>query len=166
MVKLIRGPQKFGSSHVILSVCAIALLGYTGTVLLQAFASNPAEVSAPPAKRIAADASSSCCRMRVNSVTRPDPAGSRLTVNVTTENLTGATLQISPGLQMHLRDSSGALHPFTAAYLPAGVTVGGPLSPGTSRTENLDFDVPTNAIPEALVLELNAAATPLTVGMP
>lgn len=170
MATLLRSRKiPFRLLSMVLPVFAIGLLGYTGNVLLHAFASQepaaPQATLAPPAEALPAVAASACCRLQVNSSTRPDPNSMRLTLNVTLSNISPEILQTSPGLQMTVMDAAGVIHSYTAAYLPADAGVGGPLKPGASRTENLDFDVPPAVAARSLSFQLDAAHAPITVAV-
>lgn len=150
----------------ILPVVAIGLLGYTGNIMLSAFASPenalPPSVQLPAAKLPASD-SSSCCWVQVNSLNRPTPDSAHMTLNVTLTNLSMETLQISPGMQMTIKDTDGVLRNYTAAHLPKGASTGGPLKPYASRSENLDFDVPPTATAQRFSFQLDASHSPLNV---
>src|SRR4051812_27611358 len=88
-----------------LPIVGIAILGYTGNVLLTAGASKvPAQETAGYPATVQ---TSDCCRIKVNSAKRSDAGSDRLTVNVTTENISNGTIQYSPDQQVTLKDKKG-----------------------------------------------------------
>jgi hypothetical protein len=121
---------------------------------------------AAPATQLPTSAMSGCCNVRVNKVSRPADNPGRVTLNITTTNTLRSILQISPGLQMTLQDTGGKSYNYTAAYLPSGASVGGPLAAGAVRSENIDFEIPENTIAQSLTFQLDASTTPLVVGLP
>jgi hypothetical protein len=84
-----------------------------------------------------------------------------LTVNLT--NHSQSLQQVSPGLQMFVTDSAGRRVSATAQYVPAGVTVGGPLNPGVSRVETIDFELEAGVKPQTFRFEPDGAAPALEV---
>ena len=75
-------------------------------------------------------------------------------------------MQIAPGLQFFVTDHTGRRYPATAAYLPAGATVGGPLDSGQSRLETIDFELDAQANPDHVSFELDSSSEPVVVGLP
>jgi hypothetical protein len=110
--------------------------------------------------------SSACCVVSLDKTVITDSSDRHITATVTVHNNTNATLQIAPGLQMSLVDATGTVHPYTAVYLPAGASVGGPLAASASRTEKLDFALGASDQPKLFVFQLDAATEPLIVGLP
>jgi hypothetical protein len=84
----------------------------------------------------------------------------QITLDVTIVNTSKQTLQISPGLQMSVIDQRGTVYSMTARYLETGRVVGGPLSPGVSRTENVDFELPTSSSVKQFSFQLDASLPP------
>ncbi|GEM_PF-2011433 len=93
---------------------------------------------------------------------QPDPVSGkkRITVNLTFQNLSTKTLQVSPGLQMFLHTGTGQLHDMTAKYLAPRQIIGGPLEPGARSDLSIDFDIPNTAVPAEFIYQSDAAAAP------
>lgn len=76
---------------------------------------------------------------------------------VTIKNLSAYNFEISPGLQMSLRDARGIAYMATARYLAEGEVIGGPLGPGASSEIKLDFDLPSTVVPVEFIFQADAA---------
>jgi hypothetical protein len=84
----------------------------------------------------------------------------RTTISLAVQNLTSRVIQISPGLQMFLRDGTGAAYKVTTEYLSYGVVVGGPLSGGATTKLNIDFKMPVGSTAKQFIFQLDASNSP------
>jgi hypothetical protein len=89
----------------------------------------------------------------------------RVTTEVQLKNLSGSTLQISPGLQMFLVDQNGSRYNVTAKFLAPGVNIGGPLATNASRTQGIDFEIPTNSTPQKFIFQLDSSAAITSISL-
>jgi hypothetical protein len=87
----------------------------------------------------------------------------RVSITLSITNNTGKILQISPGLQMQLLDENSRGYPVTAAYLPAGEIIGGPLASGKSWAASIDFSIPQTVTPTMLEYLPDGSANPILV---
>ena len=98
----------------------------------------------------------------INTVTQMH----RVSVTVSITNSGGSVIQISPGLQMVLEDNTNINHPFTAEYLPPGQVIGGPLQPGQTWTEPVDFDLSSSQTPSTFIYSVDNYSTPVEITVP
>ncbi len=84
----------------------------------------------------------------------------RVTVALNIDNLTSDIIQISPGLQMFLRTSTGQQYNLTAKYLAPGIDIGGPVAAGAQTSLNVDFDLPASSTPTTFIYQPDAGSTP------
>jgi len=89
----------------------------------------------------------------------------RVSINVTITNKSTEDLQISPGLQMELIDSTGTVHPYTADYLPTGYIAGGPLRSGETWVQSVDFNLSADQKPTTFVYQPDASSGVIKVGL-
>lgn len=89
----------------------------------------------------------------------------RTTVTISIANSGQSVLQLAPGLQMQLIDNTGQSHPMTASYLPAGFIVGGPLQPGNSWTQQIDFNLSPAETPATFIYQPDGQPSPIEVNL-
>lgn len=89
----------------------------------------------------------------------------RVTVNLIVKNNAKDILQVSPGLQMFLRTSSGKTYNMTAKYLEANTTIGGPLKTDKSMSLAVDYDIPEEEKPETFIYQPDAVIPVKEVGL-
>jgi hypothetical protein len=89
----------------------------------------------------------------------------RTSIPLTITNNSGKILQISPGLQMQLIDSSGASYPMTAKYLSSGSVIGGPLASAKTWVSAIDFDLPSGSTAAKLIYQPDGSNLPLAIGL-
>jgi hypothetical protein len=80
----------------------------------------------------------------------------RASLKVVIKNNTDTTLELSPGLHIHLIDTDGTFYSYTAEFLTENVTIGGSVLSGQSMDLALDFVIPKNSIPAKLELAVDA----------
>ncbi len=89
----------------------------------------------------------------------------RITIQVVLTNTSSVLQQISPGLQMHLVSDTGTVYPITAEYVPADMSLGGPLEPQQSMDLSVDFNIPMNETPQTLTFQPDSAKQTATIGL-
>jgi hypothetical protein len=80
----------------------------------------------------------------------------RVQIALTLKNLSRNTLQISPGLQMFVRLSSGRQASITANYLAPGQIIGGPLDPDLTSELSFDYEIPSGETPIQFIYQPDA----------
>lgn len=88
----------------------------------------------------------------------------RVSINVSIKNNTDQTLELSPGLHLHLIDTSGVFYSYTAQFLAQNEIVGGPVLSGQSIYIDLDFIIPQQSTPAKLELAVDAQ-TPYRISL-
>jgi hypothetical protein len=97
--------------------------------------------------------------------TDPNSQTKHVSLKVVINNIGNETLQIAPGLQMQLSDTTGAISYATAKYLSADKTVGGPVPGSSSSVMNVDFEIGGNAQPKQFIFQPDLKSKPLTIGL-
>jgi hypothetical protein len=90
----------------------------------------------------------------------------RVSITISITNSGENVIQISPGLQMVLTDNTNTSHPMTADYLQPGHVIGGPLNPGQTWTEPVDFDLSSQETPSTFVYSVDNSSTPVEIVVP
>jgi hypothetical protein len=89
----------------------------------------------------------------------------RETVNVSITNNGVSVIQISPGLQMQLLASNGQSYPYTAQYITPGQVAGGPLQPGQTWSQPVDFVLPAGTNPTTFEYQVVGNSVPIEVNL-
>jgi hypothetical protein len=155
----------------VMPVLAVVAVAVMGTALLRpSHALTSGEVSNTPAIATGVDlptsAITACCRLETISLSTKTGTTERVTTTVRVHNITNTTLQLSPGLQFNLIDTSGGSHPYTAAYVSPETTIGGPLAAGKTTTLTLDFDLAPSESARYIEFQADAGSQQVQVGLP
>lgn len=134
----------------------------TGNAAINRGANAKASITTPKAVSDDGTFSLTTSGFRVSPIAS-SPSLSKVTVDITVSNTSAGLMQISPGLQMYLNTNTGTSYPFTAEYLPAGTTIGGPLASKNIMTLGVDYKIPISETPNSLTFHPDGSTKPLTV---
>jgi hypothetical protein len=87
----------------------------------------------------------------------------RVTIRINITNNDAKPLLVSPGLQFTLSSSDKILSSVTTEYIATGQVIGGPITPKTTQTMDLDFNVSSTAVPDQLIFTTDAQTESLQV---